>query len=371
MTETERFKLLADLALQNDLLGYERVLRPLMDGFELAAWACLFPAAFSAGDQPLLISKGIRMDSPLLHQAMHHGMRAALGKPDNWQDAMQALATEIAPADGGPRQFLRIVRNRQTALTLFLFRPPLPFGRGFERAELEAIVTAGHYIERCYQRLAAQVEGEFMQNFLRLVGGLHPEGLCLLDSRQRVVFDNRQFREHMLLWQSGDDQTTRQFNLPRQVSLPPIWQRACQERFQETAASVIPPENMNMAITQGPLVKLQASLSDGRSLEGALRVLCFRSPLGVRHYQLITSNVQRETSVRPAETSETLEVLAKNHQFSRREMDVARLLLKGYSAGQITEKLNISEPTVKSHTQSLFRKTQVHSRLQFVALCKR
>lgn len=363
--ETERSRLLLELALQEDLLGFETALPPLMASFGLGAWACLFPPAFSAGGQPLLISRGIRTDGVLLRQAMREGVRSLSEKKDGHEEAMARLAESIAPAEGGPSQVARVVRQRQTVLTIFLFRPhgEPPFTPG----ELLAIGTAGEYVERCYQRLAAEIEGEFMEGLLRLVGGLHPEGLCLLDSRRRTVFENRQFREHLHLWAAGSRAAARQLSLPRQTVLPPDWQRACQQCAAEAPS---PPEHVRMAVTPSPQARLRRPLpEEEETLEGAVRALGFRSPLGVRNYQLLSTTL-RQTAA-PGPGADMLAALAEDRGFSRRELDVSRLLLGGCSAEQIATRLKISLPTVKTHTQRLFRKANVRSRLQFAALCSR
>jgi two-component system response regulator FixJ len=52
-------------------------------------------------------------------------------------------------------------------------------------------------------------------------------------------------------------------------------------------------------------------------------------------------------------------------QFTKREEDVARLVLKGLSNAEIAAVARISEHTVKQHVVQIFQKTQVQSRSEF------
>jgi len=56
---------------------------------------------------------------------------------------------------------------------------------------------------------------------------------------------------------------------------------------------------------------------------------------------------------------------------SHRERDVLRLLALGYSNHEISEKLNISEHTVKTHRKNVMTKTHAKNTAQLVAICIR
>ena len=47
---------------------------------------------------------------------------------------------------------------------------------------------------------------------------------------------------------------------------------------------------------------------------------------------------------------------------SSREGEVSDLVSRGFTNGQIGEKLNISEPTVKTHLRNIYSKTDIHDR---------
>ena len=56
---------------------------------------------------------------------------------------------------------------------------------------------------------------------------------------------------------------------------------------------------------------------------------------------------------------------------SRRELDVLRLLVAGAGTRTAAERLHVSLATVRNHVQSIFRKLDVHSRLEAVAYANR
>lgn len=53
-------------------------------------------------------------------------------------------------------------------------------------------------------------------------------------------------------------------------------------------------------------------------------------------------------------------------RLSRREIDVLRLLVEGYSNHEIADQLAIAESTVKMHLKHLYGKLDVHNRVQAV-----
>lgn len=56
---------------------------------------------------------------------------------------------------------------------------------------------------------------------------------------------------------------------------------------------------------------------------------------------------------------------------THRERDVLRLLSLGYTNGEISDKLNISEHTVKTHRKNVMTKTNAKNTAQLVAICIR
>jgi DNA-binding NarL/FixJ family response regulator len=56
----------------------------------------------------------------------------------------------------------------------------------------------------------------------------------------------------------------------------------------------------------------------------------------------------------------------EDHGLSIREIDVANLLVKGFTNKQIGSQLFISEETVKWHLKNIYSKASVHNRLEFI-----
>ena len=58
----------------------------------------------------------------------------------------------------------------------------------------------------------------------------------------------------------------------------------------------------------------------------------------------------------------------KNYAFTNREKDVVVLLVEGYSYKQISDRLFISIPTVKTHATNIYRKCKVKNRIELMGL---
>ena len=75
-----------------------------------------------------------------------------------------------------------------------------------------------------------------------------------------------------------------------------------------------------------------------------------------------------ETKTEPALTAEVDTMGDPLDVLSQRERDVAELICLGYANKDIATMLFISDHTVKDHVKSIYRKTNVHSRLELAAL---
>lgn len=80
----------------------------------------------------------------------------------------------------------------------------------------------------------------------------------------------------------------------------------------------------------------------------------------------LTDDIQRLGlfAQKPSDMSKRLEIL----QISPREKDVARLLLQGITYNEISEKLFISLPTVKSHVTNIYKKLGVKNKVELMNL---
>lgn len=65
---------------------------------------------------------------------------------------------------------------------------------------------------------------------------------------------------------------------------------------------------------------------------------------------------------------ERCETLAEAHHFTPRESEIFVLLAQGYTIPAISEKLFVSENTVKSHVKSIYQKLDVHVRTELIEL---
>lgn len=55
---------------------------------------------------------------------------------------------------------------------------------------------------------------------------------------------------------------------------------------------------------------------------------------------------------------------ADNYNLTKREREIAEMLIKGHSYSEISESLFISMPTVKSHVTNIYKKTEVSNKMQ-------
>lgn len=354
---------LLGLALQPALTGFEQGLKALLDLFDLAAWACLFPPSFSAGGRHLFVAHKTKPDAALLQRAAKEGWDNFIQAGGEAGGRLNALAADLAPAPDARWRVVQFSRGRQSGFTLFLYRSA---DRGvFSSSELEVLAQVGRQIDRCFLALARQQEQEFFGGLLKLICDLHPGGVCVLDQRRRPILENKLFRTHMLGWERGLQAVT-QINLPKQTQLPAVWQQACGEAFAAYQQNRLLP-TARLVVSHGPVVFLEQKLSPVETLEGTVRYLAFQNTLGVIPYLLLTSTSKRTHARRLP----SLDRLAEQHRFSRREREVAELVLEGASAAEIVEQLKVAMPTVKTHIRNLLQKTGVKTRLQFVSLCHR
>lgn len=356
---------LLDLALQRNLAGFQQSLKRIMGRFDLAAWAVVFPAGSAAGDRPLFIAHGIRTtDSPLLALAAKQGLDVLFPPRGAEERVLAKLAREIGPTPTSRCRVLRIERERGVELVLFCYRGAE--AADFAAGELDLLTRVGRLFDRCFVVLAEEQQQEFQAGLFRLVGNLHPEGLCILDNRLRVIFENRKFKEHMHQWHHGPG-ALENLSLPKQSELPAVWKEACDRSFQAFREVKFPPTSGRMVVTQGPLSTIKHALDPNQWIEGAVRYLAFQGSLGVRPYLMLTSTVRRKEA--PANLL-TIDRIAAALSFSRRETQLAELILRGSSAREIADRLKISLPTVKTHIRHILHKAGVKTRLQFVGLCR-
>ena len=52
--------------------------------------------------------------------------------------------------------------------------------------------------------------------------------------------------------------------------------------------------------------------------------------------------------------------------YVKREIEISNLVARGFTNEQIGERLDISEPTVKTHSRNIYSKTDIHDRANLV-----
>jgi len=347
--------LLLNLAFQRSLADFETALTRLMEALDLAGWACIFPPSLDAGGRRIMIAKGVRStgaDQQMLQQLNQAQTR------DEAQSALIQIAEQMAPDPAANRRAFTMRPPGQQGDFLFLCFRMEP---DFDDAEQVLLQDLGRNVLRCFLLLSQDQEQRFFNSVLHLVTNLYQEGICLLDGNLRIMLENLRFREHLHRWVNGTQAAA--LSLPRQSVLPVDWQKAASEALKIYQAT--PPKNLSprLSVTQGPVVRLELEVGHNEFINGAVRYLAFQSSLGTRPYLLLTS-VLRKRNLRP---SQSLAQTIAAARLSRREQEIAELLLQGYQTNKIAEMLAIAQPTAKIHVRNLLRKTGVKTRLEFVA----
>ena len=354
---------LLEVALQRNLVGFEQAMKKTLGLFGLSGWACIFPPSLQAGGRALFVGHGVQTEtSRLLIKAFKTGTEDAFLHAETGAPLLAKLAQEIAPSRTCRCRILRIARAKEIELVMICYRAQSD--PEFDTVQVNLLMRVGRLLDRCFQVLAQDQQQEFLAGLFRMVGNLHPEGLCILDAKLRVIFENRRFREHMHLWNNGAN-ALQNLSLPRSVELPEDWQRACEQSFQSFNRVEMPPTSGRMVVSQSAIVNLNRVVG-GAAIEGAIRYVAFQTALGVRPYAMLTSSQREVAAAGPAPFAQIAEALG----FSRRESELGELILSGASAQDIANQLKISLPTVKTHISNILRKSGVKTRLEFVGLCR-
>jgi DNA-binding CsgD family transcriptional regulator len=72
-------------------------------------------------------------------------------------------------------------------------------------------------------------------------------------------------------------------------------------------------------------------------------------------------------TIRAASTNEVFDVLCRTYELSRRERELAALMLDGLATKQLAATLSVSPHTVQDHLKAVFRKTGLRSRREVVS----
>ncbi len=184
-----------------------------------------------------------------------------------------------------------------------------------------------------------------------------PMPTILLRWNLKLIYQNRAAREFCAVWEKG----------PEKAQLM-------------NATSPIPSEILDRcrllkqqwADAQRPIA-LQAGFKEERvhhprspHLRATLHLKQLSSAGVARpHFLIECEDLRRQAAPRAGSASARLPHLVR---LTRREQEVARLVCEGRSNQEIADNAGLSLPTVKKHVHGIFRKLEVTSRSQLVAL---
>jgi DNA-binding CsgD family transcriptional regulator len=108
--------------------------------------------------------------------------------------------------------------------------------------------------------------------------------------------------------------------------------------------------------------------------EKSMPTLCFIVDQDIEHLIKSTDNYLGRLNFNNGEFVTTFSskdpILKKQDIFSERELDVLKLLLKGYESKQIGEKLFISSNTVDNHRKNMIRKVDARDTTALIQISK-
>jgi DNA-binding CsgD family transcriptional regulator/PAS domain-containing protein len=168
--------------------------------------------------------------------------------------------------------------------------------------------------------------------------------ILLFDSRGEIVYANPR-ADRLLSLQTEDALLTETENEPRQ----PLFSLLCSVVERIVAA----PEDRaswkgRLQTSGGELLACEATRLPQHEMR-AEAVVVLLQPIGTDPELMIDG-------------------FADDHDLSRREHEVLRLVVKGASTGNMADQLGISPHTVRDHIKNLYRKTGTSSRSELVGL---
>ena len=120
-----------------------------------------------------------------------------------------------------------------------------------------------------------------------------------------------------------------------------------------------------LVILRDHLARVSDGIHESRPGVTLLTAACGES-LYVHVVPLASQNLHEDVTVTVRELGIEREAFARRYRLSRREAEVAELVLRGYGNPEIANALGIASTTIKRHLTRIFRKTGVHSRTRLV-----
>jgi DNA-binding CsgD family transcriptional regulator len=159
-----------------------------------------------------------------------------------------------------------------------------------------------------------------------------------------------------------------------------VWEKGAEEAQLTKATSAIPSEILDQCrllkqqwVDAAPAKRRLASFGEeqvhhprSQHLRATLHLKQLVSAGVARpHFLIECEDLRRQVAPRAGPTSAGLPHLVR---LTRREQEVARLVCDGRTNQEIADDAGLSLPTVKKHVHGIFRKLEVTSRSQLVAL---
>jgi DNA-binding NarL/FixJ family response regulator len=85
------------------------------------------------------------------------------------------------------------------------------------------------------------------------------------------------------------------------------------------------------------------------------------------HGSLLEDTGQLALIIEPAKAADVAPLIVEAYGFSQRELEVTRLIARGFGTSQIAAELFLSPHTVRDHVKAVFEKVGVSSRGELVA----
>lgn len=213
------------------------------------------------------------------------------------------------------------------------------------------IETAIHRVEKLH---AERLHRKALEEFNRFV----PIGLMLLDWDLNPVFANNEAFKECAVWNFGVEES-RSFNAREVFALPKPVSELC-ESIRDTILHTNAKDTLDMppALSRLKHPKLPSRRASVSALNAAPGLLAKPGFLVV----LEDRSSESETSVRPVSRKHKL-----LWRLSPSEREIALLIGEGHSNAKIAKQLKKSILTIKKQITSIFKKTEVSSRAEFMA----
>jgi len=357
--ESELLKCLLTVSMTRDMRAFEKGVSAVMQSLGVQQWLMLVPPGTDNGGSVSVFLQGVSLD---LGSSRFRELTTLFTSSKVESSDFENMAREFAPEGTRAYRVIRNNRERGPGLMVFSFFP----SRIKNSGKLdESLAYACRFLDHCYLRIMGNQKQTLLGEVFKTLSREMGEGICILDSKQRVLYQNRFFREHMLLWVKGE--RAAQFSLPRITQFDQQWREGIANALHESTEDHANSRNAAGFSNRASGQRISRHLSSGDALEGHIRHLRLSEFAfsGNETFLLLTS--KRKTGW--TDSAGRNINLGQTFSLSPREIEVAEKILDGSPASKICQALGIAEPTVKTHIRNILGKAGVKTRLEFASLC--